>query len=209
MKRTLIAVAMIMAVLWLSAGKPDKSKLDALVWEQLNGAVIVPNPKPATVESLGGELTATQEDSIMLLRRDSYGTRSVRNDVYVSRQPNGTMHILDDGRYPVERLNNLMLGVINADDIEVFITHHSYDGKLNYCQQSLAKVMTVMCDRVAYCSITGADALDLKCVAVFVDVRYNNIHMMEVTAPQQVIAQGKGVIFAELYTFIPQDNIKN
>ena len=60
-----------------------------------------------------------------------------------------------------------------------------------------------------YCSVTYIGSDEIRAVLVFHQKRLDFIHMLELKVPTKELYDEKSVMTGDLYTNIPQDNIKS
>ena len=60
-----------------------------------------------------------------------------------------------------------------------------------------------------YCSVTSVGTKEMQAVLVFHNVKRNFIHMLRLTIPTDTLFKTDGMLTADMYTNIPQNNIKS
>ncbi len=154
-------------------------------------------------------MEATYDANVVLQRGSYFQVKSLRDDVYLQPKADGTYEIVNNSKYPLETIVNLLLGYIEDNSHYMFVSHHQYGKKISRVLIPMRKMYDLLCPTMdVYCSVNGIDAVDAKGVVVFHDKKENFIHMLEVTTSPTMIGDPKSTIFAELYTNIPQSTVK-
>ena len=206
MKRRILLIMCLLCSLLTWAA--DKAENDSAFFALLaNGEVVAPWHRTLAIDE--SRMEPTRENAIYLQRGDFYQVKSVRNDVYLQQNADGGYEVVNSYRYPLETIVNLLLGYIDENDHYMFVSHHQYGGKIKRVLIPMRRLYDLLCPTMdVYCSVTGIDPVDAKGVVVFHEKNGNYIHMLDITTSPTEIAQPKTTIFAELYTNIPQSNVK-
>lgn len=207
MKRIVLPTVML-ASLAVWAQKTDKVDADRLLWDELNTKHVVENwHEPYEYDEL--LFKETYEDGIFLIPGDSFQIESLRSDFYV---------VMDDGEwkpvysamYPMESAVNLLLNRIKNNDHRLHITHHQYGGKTPQVEIEMQVLYDMLARNMKmYCSVTKIDKNDINAVLVFYHPKRNYIHMLQVRMATADVTIPKSVIEADMYTNIPQGNVKS
>ena len=203
MNRTISFLIMLVLVASTALAQQDKAEADSLVQLLLaNGAAPAP-PDPLTVLS-GNHI----KGEVFKIQGKHYQVKTLRNDVYY-RAGDKMAVAIDNARFPMETMNNLLLGAIAGKDREVNLVHHQYGGQFSTLMMPFDELMgKLKPGKEIYCSVTSINEKQVEGVTVFYDRKKNAIHMLQVVAPLATITTGKGEMSAHLYTNIPQNGIK-
>ena len=122
----------------------------------------------------------------------------------------GKNEILFDVRYPLESMTNLILNYVENNGRTLAFNHHQYGNVI----KSGKIPMQVMYDLFAphmemYCMVTKIDKETVNATLVFRNVKLDFIHMLVFKTPMNDIFKKDGTLYAELYTNIPQSDIRN
>lgn len=197
-----------MTVLCLPASGTDKVEADRILFELLAGSHVVENwHEPLAVNERS--LRKTAEDGIYLVEGTAFQVQSLRSDYYVEKKGKGWKAV-NDTRHPVETAVNLLLNRIENNMHGLMITHHQYGGKKPKVLLPMQSLYDLLARNMRiYCSVTSADAKEMQAVLVFHNVKRDFIHMLRVTIPTDELFKPDGMLTADMYTNIPQDNIKS
>lgn len=207
MKKWFIIISLLVSISALSAPKIDKAQADSALFVLLSSDMSAEElniPKTATLERNG-----RARGSVFMVKGSFFQVKSLRNDVYYITGRNKALPI-NDSRYPMETMNNLLLGVIAGGNRDVTVHHHQYGGQNATLYMPYDELRTKLEPGMkVYCSITSVTQSVVEGVAVYHDVKKNIIHMLQVSSPIATITTGVGEMEVELYSNIPQENISN
>lgn len=188
------------------ASPPDKAQADSLLHELLASDFTADRP------CTGTPAIATDShrlDAVFAVKGQYLQVPELRNDVYFIAKRDSA-YAVNDPRYPVETLNNLLLGAVAGNQRELIVRHHQYGGRTATLMMPLDEFMCkMMPGHQLYCAITDIDGETVMGVAVFHNSRSNTLHLLQVKAPLATVKTGKGDLEGDLYTNIPQGNIHN
>ncbi|MBO5186738.1 MAG: hypothetical protein J6B91_06775 [Prevotella sp.] len=201
-------IAVLMMMPCISASGTDKVDADRILFELLSDSHVVENwHEPLAINDRS--LRKTAEDGLFLVEGKAFQVNSLRSDFYVVKEKSGWKPV-EDKRYPMETAVNLLLNRIENNKHGLMITHHQYGGK----NPRVMLQMQVLYDLLArnmkiYCSVTSINASEMQAVLVFHNEKRNFIHMLRVTIPTDKLFKSDSMLTADMYTNIPQDNIKS
>ena len=186
----------------------DKVEADELLYNELKTA-LPPSNQIIPLLPSNRILKKTNEDNIFKVIGKSYQVESLRSDYYVRRKGD-KYEILYDSRYPLESFVNLLMNKVSDNEHSILITHHQYGNvvkKLKMPMRNMFNLLTRTMD--VYCFVTAISNNKIEGVLVFHNPAKNLIHMFEVSTDTRVLVKGKSQIEANLYSNIPQDNIRS
>lgn len=182
----------------------DKAQADSLILNLLSSDIATTPPKTRTADK-----GRHHKGEVFMISGKYYQINTLRNDVYY-RTDDKIALAIDNARYPMETMNNLLLGVVPGKNREITVVHHQYGGKSSTLMMPFDELMSKLSPgKELYCSVTSINDSKVEGFTVFYDRKKNAIHMLQVVAPLQTIMSGKGEMTADLYTNIPQNGIKD
>lgn len=186
----------------------DKHDADQLVYKELTGSYEPQNWHPDLVITKE-MLTETNEQGIYIVRGDSFQVKSMRTDFYV-REETGKWVVLNDTRYPMETMTNLLLNRVTDNKHQLELRHHQYGGTIAKVCIPMQNLYDLFARNMKlYCSVTFSDSYEIKAVLVMHHQKMDFIHMVEMKVPISFLATPTSTIYGELYTNIPQSNLKS
>jgi hypothetical protein len=203
----LTALAVVMAMTTL-AQATDKHDADLLVYKELTANYETTNWHPDLIVTKD-MLKDTDEKGVYIVKGDSFQVKSIRSDFYV-REENGKWTPLNDTRYPMETMTNLLLDRIDNNKHKLELRHHQYGGakpKILIPMQNFHDLFAQ--NMQMYCSVTFIDRHELRAVLVLHQKKMDFIHMVEMKIPTKRLTNPESTITGELYTNIPQGNLKS
>ena len=208
MKRFLLFTLMALATTSLCAQRSDKVSSDRLLFEMLSQPSTTQNwhPELVVTDSL---LKPTRERGIYLVEGQHFQIASLSSSFYVRKSADGQWEVLNDGAYPLETMANLLLNRIESNSHQLLLHHHLYGGKVPRIMMPMQNFFDVLMRNMdAYCSITAIDASQIDAVLVLHHPRQNFIHMLRLKLPTRKLMTADSTIEGDLYTNIPQRNVK-
>ncbi|MDH6343611.1 hypothetical protein M2480_002403 [Parabacteroides sp. PFB2-12] len=140
-------------------------------------------------------------------------TRALNNDIYFAADATGGYRLVDDSHYPVESVINLFLQPgEKAKKMELSLLHHAYGGQKKQYSVSLYDfLLSLQNEYDAYIGFEKWEKEKEKMLltVLFHNREFNSHHMLYIQVAPQVIEQGEGEIKGQLYTYIPNHNIRN
>ena len=204
MNRFFILLALLLSVSGNSYAQHDKAQADSLILNLLSSDIATTPPTTRTADK-GKHI----KGEVFMISGKYYQVNTLRNDVYY-RTDDKIALALDNARYPMETMNNLLLGAVPGKNREITVVHHQYGGKSSTLMMSFDELMSKLSPgKELYCSVTSINDSKVEGFTVFYDRKKNAIHMLQVVAPLQTVTSGKGDMTADLYTNIPQTGIKD
>lgn len=203
-----LSVAALMTIQCMPASGTDKVDADSILFQLLSESHIIENwHEPLVIDRQS--LRNTAEEGLFIVVGKAFQISSLRSDFYVVRDDNEWKPV-DDRRYPMETAVNLLLNRIESNRHILMLTHHQYGGK----RPKLMIQMQALYDMLArnmniYCSMTSIGTKEMQATLVFHNVKRNFIHMLRLTIPTDSLFKPDGMLTADMYTNIPQNNIKS
>ncbi len=186
----------------------DKHGADRLIYSELTAAYDAENWHENLVITRD-MLADTQEKDLYIVRGDSFQVKSIRSDFYV-KEKDGQWTVVDDARYPLETLTNLLLNRIADNRHTLEARHHQYGGEKPRVVIPMQKLFDLLARSMKlYCSVTAIGKEEIRAVLILHQQKMDFIHMLEIKAPVEALADPQSTFFGELYTNIPQENVKS
>lgn len=207
MKKIFLLIALTLPLMAYSAGKVDKAQADSILFALLSSDMGEDAFSHAEKTVIGRD--GRKRGTVFVVEGENFQIKSLRNDVYYIAGRNECVPV-DDARYPMETMNNLLLGKIDGGQRDITVHHHQYGGHNATLFMPFDELRSKLQPGMkAYCSITAVTTEKIEGVLVYHDVTNNVIHMLQISSPLLAVTSGQGEMEAELYTNIPQDNIRN
>lgn len=208
MNKTTATIALALwAALTAGAQTTDKADADALLFDMLKAQNRVENFHQP-LDTAASKLLPTAEQGIYTVQGSHFQVESLRSDYYVQQTPQGLKPVAS-AKLPMETAVNLLLNRLADNRHQLRLTHHQYGGrnpKLTIPMQALYDALARTTD--IYCSVTQIDSADIKATLVFHHRGRNYIHMLQLNIPTRTLLTDS-TIEADMYSNIPQDNIKS
>lgn len=186
----------------------DKAEADQIVYQMLTSASQTENWHPGLV-ILNSQLEETAENGIFIVRGDSFQIKSLRSDFYVMKKDDNWVPV-NDGRYPMETMVNLLLNRITENQHILKIRHHQYGGMKPTITLPMQNFFDLLArNMMLYCSVTFIDEHEIRAILVLHQQKLNMIHMLEMKVNTQKLFEANSIITGEFYTNIPQNNVNN
>ena len=186
----------------------DKVDADNILYNELKTA-LPPSTVNVPVLAAKSILKKTNEENVFKVMGKSFQVESLRSDYYVKR--NGNQYdVLFDARYPLESFVNLLMNKVAKNSNTILITHHQYGNIVKKLKMPMINMYNLLGRTMEiYCFVTEVNKKNVNGILVFHDPNKSLIHMMEVSADTRMIVKGNAQIEANLYSNIPQDNIRS
>ena len=204
-----VGITIVLALLsGYASAQTDKAEADRIIYEMLTAKNLTENWHPGVViqEKL---LKETNEKGIFIVPGDSFQIKSLRSDFYV-RQEKGEWTPINDARYPMETMVNLLLNHITDNQHMLEIRHHQYGRKnptITLPMQDLYDLLARNMD--LYCSVTFINEHEIRAILVFHQRSLDFIHMLELKVKTKKLFDIDSTIYGDFYTNIPQNNVKD
>lgn len=185
----------------------DKADADNLLYNELKTALPPSSFKIPLVVS-NRVLKKTNEDNVFKVIGKSFQVESLRSDYYVRRKGQ-KYEILYDARYPLESFVNLLMNKVEKNGHPVLITHHQYGNVIKKLKMPMMNMFNLLGRTMdIYCFVTSISKYKVNGILVFHNPHTDVIHMLEVSADTRHLTKDNAQIEADLYSNIPQDNIR-
>lgn len=208
MKRKSITTVIIAFFISNAFAQTDKAEADQIIYEMLTSKNQTENWHPGLMIQ-ENQLKETNEKGIFIVLGNAFQIKSLRSDFYVSMK-NGHWEPINDARYPLETMVNLLLNHINDNRYVLEIRHHQYGGK----KPTITLPMQDLFDLLArnmnlYCSVTNINEHEIRAILVFHQQSLNFIHMLELKVETKKLFDANSIILGDFYTNIPQNNVND
>ncbi len=188
--------------------KMDKADADNILYEELKTA-LPPSSIKEDVVAKDAVVEKTHERNVFKVKGESYQIESLRSDYYVMRK-GGKYVTLFDASHPLESFVNLLMNKVKDTHHSIMITHHQYGKVTKKLKMPLANLYNLLGRTMdIYCFVTSIDKKTVNGILVFHHPNDDIIHLFEVSAETPSITKEDAVINADLYSNIPQDNIRS
>ena len=157
------------------------------------------------------DLERVPSTDIFMLKGSVFMMNEINSDIYLQKNDTQFQLVCDDA-YPSESLANLFLTEnICTPNLKLKITHRKYG---NFTPEFEIPLHEFTClfkqDFNMYCGIQKKDDTEkIKLTIVLQSKAYNFIHMLLINSTKEQLFAENGVINANFYTNIPQQNIKS
>ena len=206
--RKILFTSLLMLASGSTFAQTDKAEADQIVYQMLTSASQTENWHPGLV-ILNSQLEETAEKGIFIVRGDSFQIKSLRSDFYVMKKDDNWVPV-NDGRYPMETMVNLLLNRITENQHILKIRHHQYGGKKPTITLPMQNFFDLLArNMMLYCSVTFIDEHEIRAILVLHQQKLNMIHMLEMKVNTQKLFEANSIITGEFYTNIPQNNVNN
>lgn len=206
--RKLFFTSLLLLTSDLSFAQTDKDEADQIIYQMLTSDSQTENWHQGIIIEKG-KLKEIAEEGIYMVRGDSFQIKSLRSDFYVQKIGNDWAP-LNDPRFPMETMVNLLLNHITDNRHQLDIRHHQYGGKKPRIILPMQNFFDLLARNMhLYCSVTFIDKNEIRAILVFHQQRFNFIHMLELKVKTSMLTDPGSTISGDLYTNIPQGNINN
>jgi hypothetical protein len=185
----------------------DKADADNLLYNELKTALPPASFKTPVISN--NVLKKTNEDHVFMVVGKSFQVESLRSDFYVRHKGQNNYEVLYDARYPLESFVNLLMNKVAKNNHSILITHHQYGNVIKKLKMPMTNMFNLLGRTMdIYCFVTSISKHKVNGVLVFHNPNKNMIHMFEVSADTRALTKDNTQIEADLYSNIPQDNIR-
>ena len=203
---TLLCLSLLLAT--AIHAQTDKAEADQIVYEMLTSKTQTENWHPGLV-IIDSQLQETAEKGIYIVPGDTFQVKSLRSDFYVYKQNNQWTPI-NDPRYPMETMVNLLQNRSSANQHTLHLRHHQYGGKILEFDIPMQNLFDILARNMqTYCSVTFIDQHEIRAVLVFHQQKLDFIHMLELKVNTRKLHDPQSTISGDFYTNIPQGNVRN
>ena len=186
----------------------DKAEADQIIYEMLTAKSQTENWHSGMLIQ-ESQLKETNEQGIYIVPGDSFQIKSLRSDFYVYRK-NNQWEPINDARYPMETMVNLLLNRITDNWHMLEIRHHQYGGKNPIITLPMQNLFDLLARNMnLYCSVTYINEQEIRAILVFHQRSLNFIHMLELKVKTKKLFDAKSTISGDFYTNIPQHNVND
>lgn len=207
--RVALTLLLMCGMLPLSAQKlnMDKEQADLFIYDNLNNNMSNQYAiEPVTV--IPSRLVKTDERSVYLLRGDYYQSETLRSDCYVRKTRNNYL-VISDKRFPLETFTNQLLNKVQCGHL-LQVKHHQYGQKIPILKTSLQSLFAMFLPTMkAFVSVTSVNKDEIEAVLLFHHPKLDFIHMLTLKTKTEGLLNKGNIIYGDLYTNIPQDNLNS
>ena len=208
MKNRIITFVTLVFLITDVFAQTDKAEADLLVYDMLTAMNMTENWHP-NKNKRKNQLKETAEKGIYIVCGESFQINSMRSDFYV-RQEKGQWLPINDARYPMETMVNLLLNRITDNNHVLKIRHHQYGGKIPTITLPMQNIFDLFARHMdLYCSVTHVDVHEIRATLVLHQRKLNYIHMLTLVTNTVDLLNPTSTIFGDFYTNIPQNNVSD
>ena len=146
------------------------------------------------------------DNGLYIHRGNWFLTPQLRNDIYLS-QRNGVLAPVQDTTYLEESMTNLLMGV-TQNRVRLAVHHHQYANRMVFYEIALNSLLRVLSDQTElFVACENAKGRRMG-YAFFHSESLSYLHVLSVEMQDECITD-EVTLTAHLYTYIPQQNLKN
>ncbi len=162
------------------------------------------------IESISkSDLIAMNGSDLYKRKGNVFLVNDFNSDSYYQRSDT-TFQLLFDQFYPEESLANLFVTRKIETSLNLYITHRMYGG---FTPEFIVPLNDFLCifdqEFSTFCMIHQTSPEIVNLSVILYNNNFNYIHLLRIKTSKQNIFSSKGALVADLYTNIPQHNIKN
>ncbi|NDV46765.1 hypothetical protein D0T49_06865 [Paludibacter sp. 221] len=155
------------------------------------------------------DLTKKPGSDVYVHKGTVFMINEINSDTYFQRHDNQYRYIYNE-QYPHESLINMFLSEQCYSTLCLHITHRMYGGVLPEFTLSLNEFVSLFKDDFNfYCGMQKSQTDAVKITVLLHSKDYNFAHMLLIETAKGDIFAKNGIVKANLYTNIPQHNIKS
>ncbi len=154
--------------------------------------------------------TVVDNQNVFVKKGSSFVLTKINSDIYMSKDVVERYYPLNDRNYPSFSLKNLLLTPNLNPTIQLHLKHSMYGNRNSECDIRWTDFVCFFKQGFdMYCYVEDSKSPTLKATVILHSTKYNYIHLLSITADADTIFQKDGQLYAELYSNIPQNNIKS
>ena len=185
----------------------DKKEHEELLREELaawKGKFVVPKM------NLEKDDLQQVEDGCYVLPGEAYMIDSLRSDIHYFMK-NDVTHVLFDRNIPLKSLQNVLMGYVGTEYVNLHVRYHTYERKEAYCTMPLDEFQGYMqAQGLKFYSVAYYVKSDeLQCLLLMHHPLYDYVHMLIVRNDPALFDKETVTLEGDFYTFIPQHNIQS
>lgn len=208
MMKRLVYISLALFFALAIKAQTDKADADQIIYKMLVSEKQTENWHPQLIVP-DDRLMETAERGVYIVRGDSFQIRSLRSDFYVYKA-NDSWVPINDARYPMETMVNLLLNRLADNQHPLELRHHQYGGKIPTFTIPMQNLFDLLARNMQlYCSVTSIDEREIRAILVLYQQKLNFIHMLELKVGTDKLLDAHSTIFGDLYTNIPQESIND
>lgn len=199
---------MLMMLAETTIAQTDKAEADQIVYQMLTSKMQTENWHPELL-ILNSQLRETAEEGIYIVEGDSFQIKSLRSDFYIYKKKD-TWTPINNRRYPMETMVNLLLNRITDNKHILELRHHQYGNKTPHIKIPMQNLYDLFARNMQlYCSVTYINEAEIRAILVLHQLKMDFIHMLELKVSTKELFDEKSLVSGEFYTNIPQSNVKD
>lgn len=157
------------------------------------------------------DVTPSSFDSAVFEHHGSFFMMpQLNSDKYYYRGMDKNFYPLNAANYPALSLHNLLLIPQPNTTLRLHLTHRQYG---NFTPEFDMKLCDFICffqsGFDSYCHVENPEPGALQATIILHSKAFNYIHLLNITTNISAVFQENGILYAELYSNIPQHNIEN
>jgi len=154
-------------------------------------------------------LTTLRKD-MFILPGSTFFIREMRSDIYLQKDSISGYKIVFDAKYPDESVANLFVYPNQrAEKLEINILHKGYDDTPVFTENLYHLLSFLNKDCETYLGIEHLSLEKLEFTVIFRNKNYTFYHLLYVETNLDAVFTGNKPLKGTLYTYIPNQNIKN
>jgi hypothetical protein len=185
----------------------DKNESDQMIGELFSEA----NCDTATQSGqrfIASDLKLQNNSDLYLKKGSSFLTSKINSDTYYQRSGN-KYQLLFNSEYPTESLANL-LNTNQGKSLILKINHRMYGGFTPEFSIPLRHFLCLFANGFSiYCISKRMDLDKVQVSAVLHSNDFGYIHLLRIQTTSRELFKDNGILAADLYTNIPEHNLKN
>lgn len=186
----------------------DKGDADVLIYQQITSNVDTSECQRQLIIN-ASKLKETPEKDVFILQGNSFQIKDLRSDIYLKKTESEYVPIFSS-KYPMESANNILMNTLKQNHHIIVFRHHQYGNVIRKGEVKMQSLFNMFGRYMElYCNITKIDKNHIEAYLVMHNRKMDFIHMLVLNIPLSQLFMDNGSFTAELYTNIPQGNIKS
>ena len=204
----LLTATILTAPTALSQTKIDKYEADKIIFNMITNTDVSLSDAPVLFPEICiDSLEATNEKNIYKVRGKTYKFPPISQSFYVIKERKRYVPLSGE-KWPVETLQNMLTGHIPST-LQLSLSHHQYGGKIRNGNIPLAALFQIFSSQMDfYACINDVTKESIHAFLIMHHQGMDYIHMLRLDIKPDAFSSKTPTAKADLYTNIPQDNIK-
>ncbi|MDR2804719.1 MAG: hypothetical protein LBB85_03625 [Dysgonamonadaceae bacterium] len=186
----------------------DKKESDESAGEWLATGECAETP-PESGDIDASRLQRIEGTDLYKRKGETFLINQINSDTYYQRSDNRFQPVYHIG-YPEESLANLFITKAIKSTLHLQITHRMYGG---FTPEFTIPIKRLLClikeDFETYCVLHRSNTDGVKISVILHNRNYNYVHLLRITTDAEQLFRENGILKADLYTNIPQHNLKS